>query len=197
MLASHHDALWVCLCDFNDILSSNEKRGGRPQPSRLINGFRKVISNSGLIEFPTRGYPFTWEHGRDSDGLVESRLDHVFTDAQWHNSFSNSIIEVLGFSSSDHLPLFLAIKYFVDRRHAHRFRFENTWLCEPSCRNLISDIWQQFAIMDVGDKLVAYSNALKSWGANLKILHKAEMEECLLLCLIFEALVFKYIWMSF
>lgn len=54
MLASHHDALWVCLCDFNDILSSNEKRDGCPQPSRLINGFRKAISDSGLIEFPMR-----------------------------------------------------------------------------------------------------------------------------------------------
>ncbi|KAG8652544.1 hypothetical protein MANES_06G103266v8 [Manihot esculenta] len=179
MLASHHEAPWVCLGDFNDILSPSEKRGGRPQPSRLINGFRDALCDSGLIEFPMTGYPFTWEHGRNSDGWMESRLDRVFTNAQWRTRFSNSTAEVLGFSTSDHLPILLAVRCFVDQRHAHRFRFENTWLREAGCRTLISDIWPLSSDMDVEGKLVACRTALKSWGMNLRLLHKAEMDESL------------------
>ncbi|XP_043809037.1 uncharacterized protein LOC110606249 [Manihot esculenta] len=125
------------------------------------------------------GYPFTWEHGRNSDGWVESRLDRVFTNVQWRTRFSNFTAEVLGFSTSDHLPILLAVKCFVDQHHAHRFRFENTWLREAGCRTLISDIWQLSPDMDVEGKLVACRTALKSWGTNLRLLHKAEMDESL------------------
>ncbi|KAG8641041.1 hypothetical protein MANES_13G098251v8 [Manihot esculenta] len=125
------------------------------------------------------GYPFTWEHGRNSDGWVESRLDRVFTNVQWRTRFSNSTAEVLGFSTLDHLPILLAVKCFVDQHHAHRFRFENTWLREAGCRTLISDIWQLSPDTDVEGKLVACRTALKSWGTNLRLLHKAEMDESL------------------
>ncbi|KAG8654446.1 hypothetical protein MANES_05G130301v8 [Manihot esculenta] len=166
ILASHHEAPWVCLGDFNDILLPSKKRSSHPQPSCLINGFRDALCDSGLIEFPMTGYPFIWEHGRNIDGWVESRLDRVFTNTQWRTEFSNSTAKVLGFSTSDHLPILLAVKCFVDQCHAHRFRFENTWLLEAG-------------YMSVEGKLVACRTALKSWGTNLRLLHKAEIDESL------------------
>lgn len=169
----------MCLGDFNDILSPSEKRGGRPQPPRLINGFRKALCDSGLMEFPMTGYPFTWEHSRNSGSWVESKLDRVLTNAQWRARFSNSSAEVMGFSTSDHLPILLVVKCFVEQRHAHRFRFENTWLRETGCRNLIFDIWQSSSNMDAAGKLEACRSALKSWGINLRLKHKVEMDECL------------------
>ncbi|KAG8662107.1 hypothetical protein MANES_01G065050v8 [Manihot esculenta] len=179
MLASHLEAPWVCLGDFNDILSPSEKRGGRPQPPRLINGFRKALCDSGLMEFPMTGYPFTWEHSRNSGSWVESKLDRVLTNAQWRARFSNSSTEVMGFSTSDHLPILLVVKCFVEQRHAHRFHFENMWLRETGCRNLIFDIWQSSSNMDAAGKLEACRSALKSWGINLRLKHKVEMDECL------------------
>ena len=122
------------------------------------------------------GYPFTWEHSRNSGSWVESKLDRVLTNAQWRARFSNSSAEVMGFSTSDHLPILLVVKCFVEQRHAHRFHFENTWLRETGCRNLIFDIWQFSSNTDAAGKLEACRSALKSWGINLRLKHKVEMD---------------------
>ncbi|XP_043809044.1 uncharacterized protein LOC122722412 [Manihot esculenta] len=90
------------------------------------------------------GYPFTWEHSRNSGSWVESKLDRVLTNTQWRARFSNSSAEVMGFSTSDHLPILL------------------------SSSN-----------MDAAGKLEACRSALKSWGINLLLKHKVEMDECL------------------
>lgn len=47
--------------DFNDVLEEDEKRGGKPQPNWLINGFREAVESSGLKDMGFEGYQYTWE----------------------------------------------------------------------------------------------------------------------------------------
>lgn len=55
---------WALLGDFNDMLRASEKKGKNPQPNWMLNGFREAVSDSGLSDLPTEGFPFTWERGR-------------------------------------------------------------------------------------------------------------------------------------
>jgi hypothetical protein len=50
---------WCIMGDFNDMLSADDKRGGTAQPHWLLRGFREAVQDSGLIDLPMEGYPFT------------------------------------------------------------------------------------------------------------------------------------------
>lgn len=55
---------WCVLGDFNDSLSVFDKRGGAPQPSWLIDGFRSAVVDAHLTDLPQHGSDFTWERGK-------------------------------------------------------------------------------------------------------------------------------------
>ncbi|KAG8640094.1 hypothetical protein MANES_13G023901v8 [Manihot esculenta] len=116
---------WVCLGDFNDLLAIHEKRGGRPQPRAFIQGFREAICDAGLTDFPMGGYPFTWEHGKDSDHWIEEKLDRVLVSNGWRYKFLYAQAYTLDITTFDHLPIFLDVRSMVTRDHVRRFKFEN------------------------------------------------------------------------
>ena len=47
--------LWVCLGDFNEILSSNEKNGGNLRPMGAMMGFRQTLLHYGLVDLGFNG----------------------------------------------------------------------------------------------------------------------------------------------
>ena len=63
-LATISSLPWVCLGDFNDLLSNSEKRGRRAQPNWKLNGFREAVADAGLVDLGMEGYQFTWERAR-------------------------------------------------------------------------------------------------------------------------------------
>jgi hypothetical protein len=58
-LAQDTSLPWCIIGDFNDMLSADDKRGGNDQPPWLLRGFREAVQDSGLIDLPMEGYPFT------------------------------------------------------------------------------------------------------------------------------------------
>lgn len=67
---------WCILGDFNDIMDASEKRGRNLRSNRLINGFRQAVLDSGLVDVPVEGYPFTWFKSLGTPRAVEERLDN-------------------------------------------------------------------------------------------------------------------------
>lgn len=76
-LALSSSLSWVVLGDFNDLLNSNEKRGKLVHPNWKLQGFKNVVSNSGLHDLGMEGYQFMWERLRGNENWVEERLDRV------------------------------------------------------------------------------------------------------------------------
>lgn len=58
-IAGMSQAPWCIVGNFNDLLSPTDKLGRCDHPSYLMRGFRNVINNACLIDFPLEGYPFT------------------------------------------------------------------------------------------------------------------------------------------
>lgn len=177
-LATMSTRPWVCMGDFNDILANHEKKGGRRQPNALIQGFRNAVMAAGLCDFPMSGYKFTWETGRGSDRWVEEKLDRVLTSPSFNSLFSHARAASLEASSSDHLPILLEIRLFIPTQLARRFKFENSWRREPQCRELISNVWNSSASVDVFNKLLRCGELLYRWGLDIRNLHKQELVQC-------------------
>ena len=60
-LAHMDSALWVCIGDFNEILTLEEKWGGRGHPNSQMEAFQQTLENCGLSDLGYWGPKFTWE----------------------------------------------------------------------------------------------------------------------------------------
>lgn len=69
---------WVCMGDFNDMLSVEDKWGNTDHPDALIQGFRDAIEDCQLTDIPLEGYPNTWERGRGHSKLGLGKVRQSF-----------------------------------------------------------------------------------------------------------------------
>ncbi|KAF9590975.1 hypothetical protein IFM89_000520, partial [Coptis chinensis] len=56
---------WLLLGDFNAYLSDSEKQGGNKPSAVAMNDFRECVSNSHLMEVPSKGFLHTWWNKQD------------------------------------------------------------------------------------------------------------------------------------
>ncbi|GMJ08327.1 hypothetical protein HRI_004501900 [Hibiscus trionum] len=66
---------WLVMGDFNEILLSSEKEGGRLRSSRNMEAFRLALEDCGLMDLGFSGQWYTWEKGRLSTNVIRERLD--------------------------------------------------------------------------------------------------------------------------
>ncbi|KAH9750457.1 reverse transcriptase domain-containing protein [Citrus sinensis] len=167
-LASLSTLPWVCLGDFNDLLDSSEKNGSRPHAAWKIHGFRSAISDAGLSDLGMVGYQFTWERGRGTVNWVEERLDRAFSSSSWRDKFPNAQVQSMEADSSDHLPIFLdPIHNFHSASRVSRFRFENLWLREADCEQIVRCSWDDTTDLLIQQKLSVCGLKLMNWGGHM------------------------------
>ena len=58
-LHSRDSMPWLCVSDYNEILSSEEKQGGLPRPPRKMEDFRQALLHCGLSDLGFIGNIFT------------------------------------------------------------------------------------------------------------------------------------------
>ena len=98
---------WLCMGDFNEILSISERSGEVLGSTRRMQDFSDVVNRCGLIDLGFRGIPFTWENRRDGEALIQKRLDCALANAAWLDCFNLCSVSHVVCSYSDHVPLLL------------------------------------------------------------------------------------------
>ena len=66
---------WICLGDFNEILSMDEKFGGLVRSQRQMEKFRAVVNYCGFRDLGFLGPAFTWCNMQEGVGRMYLRLD--------------------------------------------------------------------------------------------------------------------------
>lgn len=125
--SAHVDENWLLVGDFN-LLRKPEDRN---RPGGNINDmldFNSALSSLGLVEIPLFGRKYTWTN-KQSSPLLE-RLDWLFSSSSWTTSFPDTTAKTLVMQASDHWPCNITISTVIPRSSI--FRFENTWLQQPS-----------------------------------------------------------------
>jgi len=130
---------WCIIDDFNDLLTSDDKRGGSERPTWLYNGFRSAVNDCNLHDLPLGGYPFTWFKSLGTPRTIEGRLDRAFHTSSWLTLFPNARLINLVAAISDHSPILLKLdpeSYIHSKRS---FRFENSWLLDQSLSDMVDE----------------------------------------------------------
>lgn len=168
----------VLVGNFNNVTSQSDKRGGPPYPNNLIKGFNDCLRDAELYDLTLTGHQFTWEKGRNSDHWVEIRLDRVLANTQWLDLFDGAKVYNLEGSPSDHSPLLLCPEVQQRANKKRSFRFENAWLTEPMCFQIIKECWKEESNDNVMQKLNRCADSLQVWGQEITGCFSRRIKEC-------------------
>jgi hypothetical protein len=163
-LGNSFGGAWLLLGDFNAILSSADKCGGRSFGSTSHHDFADFIHSNGLVDLGFVGNKFTWSNHRVGRTNIRKRLDRGLANQGWVNLFLNALINHFLASNSDHCPILLSTAGTY-RNIPKPFRFEAFWTRDHSSHSVIAKAW----LADVeGSPAFSLSRKWKNTKATLK-----------------------------
>jgi exonuclease III len=136
---------WLCLGDFNEILTTDEKCGGATRPQTCMDQFRDALDSCGLGDLGYVGDKFTWRNNcHNVDGYICERLDRATGNSEWCLKFPNFRVINGNPRHSDHRPVIVETE--VEERIPRAvsiFRFEARWVREEGCDEVIEAAWRR------------------------------------------------------
>ncbi|XP_060961729.1 uncharacterized protein LOC133031950 [Cannabis sativa] len=163
-LAHGNTLPWCVIGDMNNVLSQEDKRGGHPYPNWLIDGFRDILQECGLIDLDIVGHQFTWEKSRGTDNWIEVRLDRALVTERWLQLFPWAKLINLEVSSSDHCPILLDVVIHNIVSRNCKFWFANCWLREPLSYQVVKECWEEYYLVGIQEKIQRCGEFLSVWG---------------------------------
>jgi hypothetical protein len=131
---------WLLLGDFNSILSSSEKCGGRAFGSSAHGDFADFVHSNALIDLGFVGNKFTLSNHRWGRDNIKERLDRGLANQNWVLQFPNSLINHLPATQSDHCPILIST--FGSYRNIPKpFQFEAFWTRDKSSHAVVAEAW--------------------------------------------------------
>ncbi|KAF4404081.1 hypothetical protein G4B88_014537 [Cannabis sativa] len=109
---------WLCVGDFNEIVSLSEKSGGRVRRSVAMEEFRKVLDECQLVDFCSVKSDFTWCNEHNSSQVMERAL----------------VVDIPCEGSGERCG---------QGRRKSRFHFEEAWCSEEECSDIVSTFWRE------------------------------------------------------
>ncbi|KAL0293692.1 UNVERIFIED_CONTAM: hypothetical protein Scaly_3136700 [Sesamum calycinum] len=133
------DDPWLILGDFNAVMDDSEVCGRAADTSASMADFRNCIRDTGLVQLPFTGCPYTWHNCSEGSRSLWKRLDRMLANVAWLDIWpSSSYISALP-STSDHSPLILT---GMDRFAEHAiFRFDNYLALQPGFLDSVDSTW--------------------------------------------------------
>ena len=170
--SSFVDGGWMCIGDFNEMLSSTEKLSSRPISSKPLDDFRDALERCQLVDLGFISYPYTWNNRRPGAANTKERLDRAVANEAWKVKFPETTVTHIISHASDHLPLILQ-NQVAPKRQARRergFKFEEAWLLWDDCTKVVQEAWDNSgvgvtALERARLKINGCSSELKAWGA--------------------------------
>ncbi|XP_075633693.1 uncharacterized protein LOC142606189 [Castanea sativa] len=172
-LYSYMDGAWMCIGDFNEMLSSTEKLSCRSSPPQQLDAFRKALELCRLVDLGFVGYLYTWNNRRPGTANTRERLDRAVANEAWKVKFPGTTVTHIILHASDHLPLILQ-NHAAPRQNTRRdrgFKFEEAWLLWDHCAKVVQDAREnsevgETALETVRLKINGCIMDLRAWGAS-------------------------------
>lgn len=141
VIADCYSGPWSLIGDFNEIMNSSEKTGGRPPISNRMNLYYNAMNFCNLMDLGFTGPPFTWSNCRQGNGLIKERLDRAWANGNWKAIFPDSSLFHLARVHSDHCPLLLDLDFSAAIPKRKPFKLERFWMFHPEFRQIVAKYW--------------------------------------------------------
>lgn len=128
------------------------------------------------LEF--EGCQFTWERSRGTVDWVREKLDRILVTDSWLDIFGGAKASSIEAPVSDHLPLVLWPTPTERCKKRRSFKFENSWIRERQCREIVQNTWASTRGMHISNRLNICSNEIWIWGKNRVRDFQKQIEWC-------------------
>lgn len=154
--------------DFNKIMWSVEKKGGKIKEWHQMRRFREVLEICGLLDLGYMGSPFTWSNGRRGEDNIREKLDRALSNAAWKTIYQKIHIKHLARYKSDHSPLIVYCEHKAQQQEGQRrqcmFRFEHTWMHHNEFQEILKTSWNSTHMAEgLEEKITNYGASLTRW----------------------------------
>lgn len=109
---------------------------------------------------------------------MEIRLDRAMVTSSWGSLFLVAKPYNLEMSPSDHSPIFLEPGGNLFVRNKRRFHFENAWLLEPLCFQIVKNNWEEDSVQNIMHKVQQCGESLEMWGKEITCCFSKRIKEC-------------------
>jgi len=161
-LRAQWEGPWVCIGDFNEILSNEEHTGPTARGESQMRQFRDCLEDCQLVDLGFSGPKYTWNNRRQHGHNIQVRLDRAVANGQFTQLFDDVHVENIVTTSSDHFAIMLSISKHNQIRHrevsSYNFRYEAAWSRAPDYLETVEKCW--------ADASARPSNLQNTW-ANL------------------------------
>ncbi|XP_073357721.1 uncharacterized protein [Aegilops tauschii subsp. strangulata] len=166
-MASLSDLPWLCLGDFNEVLSLEEYDGIGKGSQSQIQGFRDVVDIFGMVDLGFQGQPWTFEKRVSGGTYTRVRLDRALGSSEWCAQFPLALVEHLTSATSDHSPLLVKLAA-SGHRLEKSFKYEVMWEMHPDLKRAVDSVWEPNSrnrtASEVRANLTALANELGEWS---------------------------------
>ncbi|KAI0488429.1 hypothetical protein KFK09_028260 [Dendrobium nobile] len=128
--------------DFNCILSSEDKRGGRRFNISLGTKEMKIfLANNDFHEVNFVGPKFTWCNNKKGVDRILERLDRCFINTAAISSKNRFFVRNLARVASDHCPILL--NFTVQQASKKIMRYEDVWASNKASMAVVEKVWRR------------------------------------------------------
>lgn len=166
-IAKENGYPWLCIGDWNDFSSPNEKKGGNPCSRGRLEHFHNLMTDCEFMDLEFKGQAYTWSNNQGGEDNIRIRLDRAMATVSWRNLFPLAQVYHELKVGSDHCPLVVKCKVPL-KKVPSRFKFESKWSTHEGCQEVISRAWEvrqrgsdMFGIVQ---KLKKCKGALTEWS---------------------------------
>ena len=110
-LKQHAHPSWLCIGDFNQILSSEEKLSFKHGNIIGAEDLQQVHRDLQLCDLIVSRQRFTWMNKMEDEDFVMERLDRAFGSMEWVNKYLFYSLMNLPIVRSDHGPIILDLEF--------------------------------------------------------------------------------------
>ena len=126
--------------DFNDIVSNEEKWGGRSREEWTFRDFKQFIADNELIDVGFDGNPRTWCNNWENEGEIKQMLDRMLCTHTWFQIFDKTRCKHVDNYSSDHSMLMVDTEPEKNKRRK-KFIFDKRWIQQEGITQVIAEAW--------------------------------------------------------
>ena len=133
---------WLVIGDFNSVFDVEDRIGGKVISPKELEDTRKWLDLGIVEEMKLLGSYYTWSNNQDGNNHIFSKLDRVFFNEDWLDSFPNVSAIANWEVVSDHCAIVL--KHIpVQKEGMCPFRFYNMWTSHPKFKKTVLNSWNK------------------------------------------------------
>ncbi|XP_021767614.1 uncharacterized protein LOC110732003 [Chenopodium quinoa] len=132
---------WLCVGDFNSILSCEDRINGAMVTNYETKDFQNLIDDLALSEIKSKGSFFSWCNKAHNGSRTYSRIDRGIVNQDWIDAYGHVEAIYLPPSLSDHNPVLLDI-FHSHLGKGRPFRFLNCLANHDVFLSVVDSAWQ-------------------------------------------------------